>query len=364
MNVKIAVIGAGNVGCALAGIFSLKGYKVNLYAHKDHSKKLEEIKKNKKIQLKGVFQGEACLNLLTTDLMQAVNDANIIFITVPAHAHEVIFKEIYQFLKNDQIIFFMPGNFATLTVQKIMNENKIKKDLIFVETSSVIYPCRSVNNGQATILTPKKKMDISIVPKEKSGKTFEILKQLFECPLFLQENALIIGLITPNGVVHPGAALLNIGRIEFTKGNFYFYGEGMTDSVCKVLEKIDQDRLKIGNEFGFKLKSLVQLTEEYYQMKFSSIKDFAMNSKIHNSIKASPENIQDRYFIEDIPFILVPWFLLGQIVGVHSKTIEAIINLASVTHGVDFFEKGRNLKSMGLEGFKKGELLTHVSKYL
>lgn len=39
---------------------------------------------------------------------------------------------------------------------------------------------------------------------------------------------------------------MNAGHIEFTKGNFMFYCEGMATSVGKVREKMDDERIKIG----------------------------------------------------------------------------------------------------------------------
>jgi len=33
--------------------------------------------------------------------------------------------------------------------------------------------------------------------------------------------------------------LMNAGRIEYSRGEFYFYEEGVSSSVAKVIEKVD-----------------------------------------------------------------------------------------------------------------------------
>ena len=32
---------------------------------------------------------------------------------------------------------------------------------------------------------------------------------------------------------------MNAGRIEYSRGEFYFYEEGVSSSVAKVIEKVD-----------------------------------------------------------------------------------------------------------------------------
>lgn len=360
MSEQIAIIGAGNVGCALAGVLTLKGHRVNLFSYPDHTRKIESFRKSKKLALNGYFEGEVILNLITVDMAEALNQAKFIFVTLPSYAQDKAFADMLPHLKEWQTVIFLTGNFATLSALEIMKKNNVKKEIVFAETNTNPYPCRSADKGIVTVMSSKKAMDIAIFPKNKAQKTLKELTELLSCNLLLQQSILNIGLNSPNGVVHPGTAVLNIGRIEGTNGDFYFYKEGMTESVCKILEKIDQDRLAIGKEIGLNLKSLLQMTQEYYGLTYKNILDFAQNTKMHNVLKACPPNIHDRYFIEDIPYVLVPWFCIGDIAGVHSKAIKSIIDLGSIMHGIDFLTMGRNLASMGLNNIKKEQLIAYV----
>jgi len=46
-------------------------------------------------------------------------------------------------------------------------------------------------------------------------------------------------------VLHPATLILNAARVETTAGKFEFYFEGISPSVAKVLEKIDEERCRV-----------------------------------------------------------------------------------------------------------------------
>ncbi|MDZ7294667.1 MAG: NAD/NADP octopine/nopaline dehydrogenase family protein, partial [candidate division KSB1 bacterium] len=66
-------------------------------------------------------------------------------------------------------------------------------------------------------------------------------------------------------------------------------------------------------------------------------------------IKA-PDRLHHRYIDEDVPMSLVPIASIGEMLKVETPTIKAIIHLASLMRGVDFWEKGRTVDSLGLRG--------------
>ena len=109
---KIAILGCGNGGQALAGYLSILGHQVNLYAHHDHPGGIYTIQQYNGIEIGGIVSGFANINLVSTDLQACVKDVEIILMTLPALACEQIFTEMLPFLKNGQIIVNMAGAHA------------------------------------------------------------------------------------------------------------------------------------------------------------------------------------------------------------------------------------------------------------
>ncbi|WP_176072332.1 NAD/NADP octopine/nopaline dehydrogenase family protein, partial [Paraburkholderia mimosarum] len=90
--------------------------------------------------------------------------------------------------------------------------------------------------------------------------------------------------------------------------------------------------------------------------------EFAFQTKVHNATKITPAHMQDRYLSEDIPYILVPWYALGEKVGVDAPTIKATVEIASVINGINYFEQGRNSNRLGVDRMTKAELLLFASR--
>jgi opine dehydrogenase len=60
--------------------------------------------------------------------------------------------------------------------------------------------------------------------------------------------------------------------------------------------------------------------------------------------------------MEDVGYGIVPMAALGELVGVKTPVIDALITLASTAVGVDFRATGLNLERMGLAGLKAADL--------
>ena len=64
---------------------------------------------------------------------------------------------------------------------------------------------------------------------------------------------LACGLSALNPVVHPPGVLLNAGRIERSRGEFYFYDEGVTPGVVRAIMALDAERRAVAAALGHDL---------------------------------------------------------------------------------------------------------------
>ena len=72
---RIAVIGAGNGGQAVAGFLGLSGHIVSLYDI--DIPKIESLKGKKGIQLEGKIKGFGKMDRITTDIAEAVKECGV-----------------------------------------------------------------------------------------------------------------------------------------------------------------------------------------------------------------------------------------------------------------------------------------------
>ncbi len=122
-NLKIAVIGAGSFGTALAVLLAGKGYAVDLWGHRsEHIDALISDRENKKY-LPGI-SFPAKLQVVH-HLKQAVEGTTIIVMAVPSHSYREVFVEMVPCLAEKcRIVSAVKGieNITLMTMTQVMGQ--------------------------------------------------------------------------------------------------------------------------------------------------------------------------------------------------------------------------------------------------
>jgi opine dehydrogenase len=353
MGMSVSIIGAGNCGCAFAADLASRGASVLLYAHPDHRRHAETIENNGCLEAGMKIEGRFH-PIVSSDIGDVVRFSKYIVITVPSYGHDAVLSELSKFDLSQHVVISITGNFFTLMARQQINARFI------LETSSAPYASR-MEDGRVMVLGIKSILPIAAMPIDLSRALRDEIGAIFPMPLEWRSNVLEIGMSCITGVIHPTPALMNAGWIETRRGDFYFYREGMSASVTRVIEEVDRERMAIAREFGFKPQSVLAIMNSYYDRAFVDFAEFARDTVEHNLTKMAPTHMRDRFIVQDIPYVLVPWYELGVKVGIHSVAIKSLIDLASIVNDTNYLETGRNLRKLGLNGASKSEVLETFS---
>ncbi len=361
----VAVLGGGNGGHAVAANLSLAGFKVNFFELPQFADSFEKVLRTKEIQIQGIsIDGVAKLNLATTDIQQAIKDAEVIFVITPAFGHKAMAEVCAPFIQDGQIIVLMPGSGGSLEFVNIFKQRKVKREVTFAESCTLPYGARLKGPGHVSVLINAVILPTGIFPSKKTGGVIPKLKPFY--PMITPaKDVLEAAINNPNPVVHPVATLLSATRIEHSKGEFYLYTEGMTPAVARTYESLNQERLSICKALGYKLHHWDNLefknynlgeTEEEcrYRILNTSMDATFGKDGIYAGIKMKgPEHLKDRFVTEDVPYGMVLLSTLGDLLGVPTPTHDAVIQLASVINRTDYWKTGRGMKQLGLSQFDK-----------
>ncbi|TZE81590.1 NAD/NADP-dependent octopine/nopaline dehydrogenase family protein [Calorimonas adulescens] len=353
---KFAVIGAGNGGQAMAAHLSIMGFDVTLYNRSPE--KIERLRQRGGITLEGEVEGFGTPDL-TSDIREAVKDADIIMVTVPASGHRDIAYAVIPYLKDGQVIVLNPGRTGgALEFNNILRQLNMDRRVTIGEAETLIYACREKEPGTIRINSVKNIVFFATIPSFMVWPTVKMINKAY--PQFVPaKNVLETSLNNIGAVFHPAPTLLNTGRIEADNDGFEYYLEGVSPSVATVLERIDMERLRVARALGIKLPSAKKWLEETYGAKGKTLYEAIQNTRAYKGIKA-PATVNTRYIFEDVPNSLVPIASLGNEVGVDTPTIKSVIQLASCMHGIDYWENGRNARRLGLDGLTKDEILAYA----
>ena len=120
---KIAVLSAGNGGQALAADLALRGHDVALYDLPQFAPVIEAIRRRgNTIELQNKITGTATIRLVTTDIAEALDGAEVVYFTAPSYGQKAFFDLAVPALSDGQIIVLMPGNYGTLALKAALRE--------------------------------------------------------------------------------------------------------------------------------------------------------------------------------------------------------------------------------------------------
>lgn len=350
----IAVLGAGNGGCAAAADLSLKGYEVRLYSRSEST--LRPIRERDGIEI--VEAGKQSFGrpqLLTSIIAEAVAGADLIMVAAPASAHRELAVGLAPHLKEGQIIFLNPGHTGgSLHLAAVLAAQGGAAKIRICETVTLTYICRLTGPARVEVYRRTTHLRCAAFPGKFTPELIGEMKKIYP-NIVPAENVTETGLSNINAIMHPAGMLGNAGRIE-QGGEFCFYSEGITPAIARLISAVDRERLEIVKRLGLRPLSFVEI---FYGAGLTSDQARASGSvyrAIHesepNKTIKSPASLDHRYLKEDVGYGLVPMAEIGRLAGGETPVIDALITLASEINQIDYRAEGLTLEKMGLDQAK------------
>jgi len=341
------VAGAGNGGLSMAGHLGLMGFEVRLYNRTDEH--LNAVRWYGGVDLEGAVEGFGPIRLATSSIQAAVEGADVIMIVTPSTAHFSLAAAMAPFLHDGQIIVLNPGRTGgALEFNEVLRREKIWTMPVIVEAQTFIYASRMVNRHRGHIFRIKNGVPASALPSHMTPDALAVMNQAF--PAFTAgSNVLATSLENIGAVFHPALTLLNAGWIESTEGNFEYYLQGISPSVARVLQKIDDERLAVARALGIRTVSAREWLYLTYDSPGEDLCSAIRATAGYAGIKAPP-TINHRYIWEDVPMSLVPMSSIGGMLGIPTPTIDLVISLAETMNNTDYRAGGRTVETLGIQG--------------
>lgn len=354
-NLSWGIIGGGNGGQAIAGYLGSLGLTTQLYDIFPETVQL--INEQKGVYLEGAINSFGSVKA-TLKIDSVITNSDIILVVAPANAHKQIARESIPFLKDGQIIVIVPG--STGGAIEFYNEIKksSKKNVIVAETQSLFYSCRATKPGHVNIYGVKEELLTAALPSTKTRYVINILKDFFP-QVSPAKNVLETSLENINAMLHPLPALLNTPKIE-NKISFLYYMEGITPSTAKMIEQIDNERINIGKALGLSLHSTNDWLKKFYNTTGKNLYELIVNNKSYLKIEG-PQELHNRFFMEDIPMGLIPMVSLAEKLEVPTPNMRAVIQLVKSLVNEDFIDNSRTLENLGIGNLSKDELLELIN---
>ena len=356
---KIAILGAGNGGCAAVADLTLRGFQVRLFARSEST--IAKLAKLGEIELveSGVSK-KAAPYFMSPHLPPVVQGVDLIVIATPAVGHEYLAKGLANYVGDGQRILLNPGHTGgSLHFANLLRQLGCKAQVQLCETVTLTYICRMPQPGRVEIYRRTTNLRCAALPGKHTEKLVREIQSVFP-NVIAAANVLETGFSNINAIMHPAGMLGNAGWIEKTGGDFLYYREGITPSIGAWIDALDGERLEIVRALGLTPLRFVDIFHGAGLTTTAARDSGSAYQAIHESepnftIK-SPPSLDHRYIKEDVGYGLVPMAEIGKLLGIETPVMDALITLASVALGIDFRVEGLTLEKMGLAGVAPADL--------
>ena len=354
---KIAVLGSGNGGCAVAFDCAVHGHQVSLFDFERFPENTAHIRKNGGIFAEGQLEGFQPIYYAGHALEKALEGAELIYAVGPAYSTRPFAEACKPYLQQGQMVIVCPGSCGgSLEFKQGAGLNIRDETILVAETSTLPYAVRLIAPGKINVFL---KLDgglfLAALPAKNTAAVLAKVRDVYPA-MTAARNILQTSLQNGNPVIHPAVTLLNAALIERTKGDFYFYEDGVTPAVGRLMAAIDRERIAIGRKLGVEIIPDPELGCRQGYMTAATYDHGYAEAPGFKGIKAQ-SSLEHRYFNEDVGYGLVFMQKLGAQVGVATPAMAAVMTLASVLMGRDYLgEAPRTPETLGLAGYTPAAL--------
>ncbi len=354
---KIAVLGSGNGGCAIAFDCAAHGHLVNLFDFEQFPESIEAVQTNGGIYCEGVLEGFQPVTTAGHEIEKALDGADIIYAVGPAYSTQPFAEACKPYLQKGQVIIVCPSSCGgSIEFKNGAGLDLRDEDIVVAETSTLPYAVRLMLPGKIKVFNKLKGgLLLAAVPGKQTNAVLEKVRDVYPT-MSAAKNILQTSLQNGNPVIHPAITLLNVALIERTQGDFDFYHQGVTPTVGRLIRAVDNERIAIGKKLGVEVIPDPELGVIQGYMLEATYDNGFITAPGFKGVKAQ-KSLDYRYFNEDVGYGLVFLQKLGEQIEVATPVISAMIKLISVLMNRDYLKEAiRTMETLGLSNYNANEL--------
>ena len=355
---KIAVLGGGNGSFAAAADFALQGHEVRLW-RRDAAAVAEHRAAGSRIILKDSNgRHDVQLALVTTEIAEAVRDAELILCPAPAFAQPDIAGLLAPHLRDGQVVFLPPATFGSMIFANAARDAGNRAAAAFAETGTLPWLTRKHGPFEVAITIRAKRLPVGVFPENAAGHALGVIGRAFPGAIEPCGDALSGALMNAGPIIHPPLIVMNAGPIEHFE-RWDIHKEGTQASIRRVTDALDAERIAVREGLGYGGPHF-PLAHHYA----SEGEQWMYGRGSHDRLTDSGDwrerlvLTEHRYMREDLRLGLSLLVSAAELAGVATPLAFSFLAIGGAICGEDFIEGGRTLDSLGLGHLDRDELQT------
>jgi opine dehydrogenase len=359
---KIAVLGGGNGSFAAAGDFALQGHDVSLW-RRDAELVAQHRAAGSRMTVKDSNgRHDVQLTLVTTDIAEAVDGAELILCPAPAFAQGDIARLLAPHLTDGQVVFLPPATFGSMIFAKAAFDAGNRTRVSFAETGTLPWLTRKHGPFEVAITIRAKRLPVGVFPLADAPHALDVIGRAFPGAIEPCGDALSGALMNAGPIIHPPLIVMNAGPIEhFEKWDIH--KEGTQAAIRRVTDALDAERIAVREGLGYGGPHF-PLAHHYA----SEGEQWMYGRGSHDRLTDSGDwrerlvLTEHRYMREDLRLGLSLIVSVADLAGVATPLARAFLAIGGAICGEDFLVGGRTLATLGLGHLDRDGLQTLLRK--
>ena len=350
------MLGGGNGSFAAAGDFALQGHDVRLW-RRDAKMVTAHRKAGSRIVLKDSNgQHDVQLALVTSDMAEAIRDAELILCPAPAFAQSDIARQLAPHLRDHQVVYLPPATFGSIIFASAARAAGNRAKVSFAETGTLPWLTRKHGPFEVAITIRAKRLPVGAFPLDAADHALDVIGRAFPGIIEPCGDALSGALMNAGPIIHPPLIVMNAGPIEHFE-RWDIHKEGTQAAIRRVTDALDAERISVREALG------------YGAPHFPLAHHYAAEGEIWMYGRGSHDRLTDsgdwrerlvlrehRYMREDLRLGLSFLVSVAELAGVATPLAKSFLAIGGAICGEDFMKNGRTLASLGLGGLDRGQL--------
>ncbi|UCF96194.1 MAG: NAD/NADP octopine/nopaline dehydrogenase family protein [Spirochaetaceae bacterium] len=360
---RLCVCGAGNAGAAIAADCALGGLEVALFELPRFRAGLQTILDRGGITLTPDSDpvwgktGFARLARITTDPAEALADAQVVMITVPAMYHSAFWDILATHLADGQIVLFNTGYHGCLRHARKLEQ--VEARVTLAESNIMPYLC-SKTGDTVHIDRHKRHFRVAAFPGNRSAEVYKVLRLIY--PQYEKVDHVLDSNIASGGnpAFHVTLTIPIAGFYfdRYRGGKFY---SDTTVQGGRLIEAYDRERETLCRQLGsLAFQSTLEFDRRSYEYDGKDIVSLLRRSE-HIDWFASAAYLK-QVCEEDILFAYIPMVLLAEQLGLRMPVTRSMVEIFAAMLGESYWERGVTPTQLGIDGMDTSQLLTYITE--
>jgi opine dehydrogenase len=355
---KIAVLGGGNGSFAAAGDFALQSHHVRLW-RRDAAQVAAHRAAGSRIILKDANgRHEVQLALVTTDMAEAISDAELILCPAPAFAQRDIARLLAPHLAHGQVVFLPPATFGSIIFAAAARDAGNDAAVSFAETGTLPWLTRKHSPFEVAITIRARRLPVGVFPLKTADHALDVIGRAFPGVIEPCGDALSGALMNAGPIIHPPLIVMNAGPIEHFE-RWDIHKEGTQAAIRRVTDTLDAERIAVRKGFGYGGPHF-PLAHHYASEGEQWMYGRGSHDRLTDSGDWREQIVltEHRYMREDLRLGLSFLVSVAELAGVATPLAFSLLAMGGAICGEDFLAGGRTLASLGLGHLDRDELQT------